>query len=88
MSAPVWVLPCRTMTSGTGLVSGNSAEKLRATPSTAMVSAGAAPAQHAIAAIATSRNKYRDRFIRMLGVMLDMILAVGLHMVRFLQTVP
>src|SRR5207245_9371580 len=64
-----------------GLWSGNSAENLRATPSTAMVSAGAAPAQHAIAAMVTSRNRCRDRLIGMPGAMLDMIFAVGLHMV-------
>jgi hypothetical protein len=59
-----------------------------------MVSADAVPAQQAIAAIATSRNRYRDRCINVLGgvievkFMFGVMSGVELRMVRFLQAVP
>ena len=49
MSAPVWVLPWSTITSGARLVSGSCAIKLRATPPMLMVSDNAGRATPAIA---------------------------------------
>src|ERR1700730_5657657 len=56
MSAPVWVLPCSTITSGAGLVSGSCAMKVRATPSIAMVSDSAGDAD----AITTNSIRIRQ----------------------------
>src|SRR5205807_4752301 len=50
MSAPVWVLPCRVMTSGAGLVSGNCAVNVRVTPLILTCSGNAALAQNTSAA--------------------------------------
>jgi hypothetical protein len=64
MSAPVWVLPCRAMTSGAGLVSASCAVNVRVTPPTFSCSANAGHAQAIVTATA-SPNTRTNRFIAM-----------------------
>ena len=56
MSSPLWVLPCRTITSGAGFTAGSTAVNVRVTPLMVIVSANAELAQHNTAAAATHRN--------------------------------